>query len=821
MSRFALGVISGATAAYLIEQSVLFDGAAYTSRTPSVAGNRKTWTFSAWVKQAGLDANQQLLNARVDSSNYTNIRFTSANQIEVAQYTSAAYVARYITTAVFRDTSAWMHVVVAVNNGVPTLSVNGTTVTVFGTETVPASGTDWTVNSTAIHALGAFATGANIFAGRMARVELIDGSALAASAFGETDGNGFWNPIAYSETYGTNGALLDFAVNTDYGTDVNYTAAAAVTFTDSSVNTTAQTTYTFSSQAIGTASTDRVVAVGVSAGNSPNAVSTMTIGGVSAVKAIDVTNGTETELWYATVPTGTTGDVVIVFAGGKGRCGIGVWAMTGVTGVGNTNTSISSTSTLTVSGRNDAIVLGVWGGKDHASVTWSGLTEDFDIDITGAGSQYISGASKKLTATGSNTVTVTPNVGATEVAAISAVFLGTGDNGYLDSGFATTDQTNDTPTNSSTDGDGNFSQWNPLDGGTGTLSEGNLVSVGTTDRSGTIGVSSGKWAWKVTANATAAFGLVQGSLLGTESTYSATSADVLEFQFNADTGALDVSVNGGAYASVATGLTSGPYFPLAKGACTADFGQSGFVLDDSAFKYIATQNLPAAHPLYTGTVAQYREDAPLDGIRHTANDFDGASGGDTASFSFTSQSFGEAASDRYILVAASGRKSGGTGTNTGVASMTIGGVSAAQIVTSTSNSANIIQLWGAAVPTGTSGTVAITWNVAQNKCGIGVYKMTGRNTTAITTTSSTAAPLTSGAQFLNSRASLIGAAYTGDTATATWADATEDYDTSHGGESWSQSGAVNNSVGSRGATTTCTWTTSDAPGAIFAIFEAS
>ena len=159
-------------------------------------------------------------------------------------------------------------------------------------------------------------------------------------------------------------------------------------------------------------------------------------------------------------------------------------------------------------------------------------------------------------------------------------------NDFTSSGLTSDDQVSDSPID-------NYCTWNPLDAGTGTLSEGNTVLTGTSDRSGTFGMSSGKWAWKITTAASTAFGVVQGSLTGTESTYTATSGEVLEFEFNADTGVLEKSVDGGAYSGVATGLTSGPYFPLAKGACTADFGASGFTVDDATFKYLSTANLPA------------------------------------------------------------------------------------------------------------------------------------------------------------------------------------------------------------------------------------
>jgi hypothetical protein len=167
-------------------------------------------------------------------------------------------------------------------------------------------------------------------------------------------------------------------------------------------------------------------------------------------------------------------------------------------------------------------------------------------------------------------------------------------NDFTPTSMSAANSTSDRPADDAENGIGNYCVWNPIDAGTGTLSSGNLVlSGGTVDRSGTFGMSSGKWAWKITTAETKAFGVVQGGLTGTESTYAATSGEVLEFQFDVDTGTLDVSIDGGAYSSVATGLTSGPYFPLAKGNCTADFGQNGFTLDDSSFKYLNTANLPA------------------------------------------------------------------------------------------------------------------------------------------------------------------------------------------------------------------------------------
>jgi hypothetical protein len=159
-------------------------------------------------------------------------------------------------------------------------------------------------------------------------------------------------------------------------------------------------------------------------------------------------------------------------------------------------------------------------------------------------------------------------------------------NDYASSGLSTADQVSDSPTN-------NFCTWNAIDAGSGTLSDGNLVLASTTDRTGTFAMRSGKWAWKITTAASGAFGIVADSLTGTETTYSAGSGEVLEFQLDLSAGTLEVSVDGGSYSSVASSL-SGIFFPLAKAACTADFGQSGFTRDDTTFNYLSTSSLSPA-----------------------------------------------------------------------------------------------------------------------------------------------------------------------------------------------------------------------------------
>jgi hypothetical protein len=72
---------------YEIERSLRFNSSdtAYLSRTPSVAGNRKTLTLSCWVKRATLGTDQGIFNAgtRSASSGVVQLYFMSSNQIAI------------------------------------------------------------------------------------------------------------------------------------------------------------------------------------------------------------------------------------------------------------------------------------------------------------------------------------------------------------------------------------------------------------------------------------------------------------------------------------------------------------------------------------------------------------------------------------------------------------------------------------------------------------------------------------------------------------------------------------------------------------------
>jgi hypothetical protein len=199
------------------------------TRTPGSAGNRKTWTFSAWIKKGKVSAEQGLLWSNPDTNNHTAIRFTSADELRCLHVASGSTGNGFDkkTNRLFRDVNAWYHIVVAVDTTLSTATdrvkfyVNGVQETSFATDTFGASqNLDTYINSTELQEIGN-ENSAQYFDGSMAHVHLTDGTAYAASTFGETDStSGIWKPkTGPSVTYGTNGFFLRFQDSSSLGDD--------------------------------------------------------------------------------------------------------------------------------------------------------------------------------------------------------------------------------------------------------------------------------------------------------------------------------------------------------------------------------------------------------------------------------------------------------------------------------------------------------------------------------------------------------------------------------------------------------------------------
>ena len=230
---------------FQIERSLRFNSAdsAYLSRTFS-SGNRKTWTWSAWVKRSGLGTEQFLFanyNATVGGA--AAIRFEPDNTLTFYNFVGSYQVNR-ATSQVFRDTSAWYHIVAVLDTTQATaanrakLYINGVQVTAFSATTDPTQNYDGVINYNDQHEIGALfvSSASSLFNGYMTEINFIDGQQLTPSSFGETDSNtGVWKPKAFSGTYGTNGFYLPFKTASQWsgyfdgtGDSLTYTSTVAI-----------------------------------------------------------------------------------------------------------------------------------------------------------------------------------------------------------------------------------------------------------------------------------------------------------------------------------------------------------------------------------------------------------------------------------------------------------------------------------------------------------------------------------------------------------------------------------------------------------------
>ena len=228
---------SGSFYSYSIDQSLRFDGSSSVlHRTPSSAGNRKTWSFSCWIKRSNLtatstgqsifSAGSNVYNRRVDLDIGSNheLTFFMDGRADGASYHS------FIADRLLRDVSGWMHIMAVMDTTNATaddrlkLYVNGERQSgayQYGNGAPPLN-SDWYINSTYEHDIGDghHNTVTQFWDGYIAEVNHIDGTALDPTSFGETN-NGVWVPKAYSGSYGTNGFYLSFADSSAIGDDLS------------------------------------------------------------------------------------------------------------------------------------------------------------------------------------------------------------------------------------------------------------------------------------------------------------------------------------------------------------------------------------------------------------------------------------------------------------------------------------------------------------------------------------------------------------------------------------------------------------------------
>ncbi len=624
---------------YPISRSLRFNSAdsAYLNRTPASAGNRKTWTWSGWVKRGALGGINQLFAARTGGVlTYTLFYFDTTDTDKIKLLDDGG--ATLTSSSLYRDPSAWYHIILAVDTTQATSSnrvkiyVNGTQLTAFSTATYPSQNADLNVNSTATHLIGQQASN-QYFDGYLTEINFIDGQALTPSSFGLNDPEtGVWSPKRYTGTYGTNGFYLPFSDNSTaltgnaltYSEDFGNASWLKYQSTVTTDVITAPNGTTTADKLIETATSgDHQVYKTFSAtDNTTYTLSTYAKAGERSIFRLYVQKKDGATYSYVDFEL-STGTKIAEHAGATGtitnvgngwyRCTLSVNV-----GTGATASPVAILSYATISTGSGTNGLYIWGAQLETASSVGPYFATVASTITNA---YRIGADQSLPTGGYNSW-VTNNL---------SVTAGAGNDSLVDS-----------PTSYGTDtgvgGEvrGNYCTLNPLNKQSNlTLSNGNLDTsspvVGTW-RSvvGTVAMTSGKWYWEATAGANGAANhyfvgiaatsfnaltdnLYIGSTTDTWGYYGANGAkynnstgvgygatyttnDVIGIAYDADSGTLTFYKNGVSQGTAYTGLTgamvagttgyngSGMYH---------NFGQRAFAYTaPSGFKALCTQNLP-------------------------------------------------------------------------------------------------------------------------------------------------------------------------------------------------------------------------------------
>ena len=305
MSIIGSNILAGASGnqGYNINNSLRFrsSASAYLSRTPAGAGNTQKWTWSAWIKLGKLSTIGGLFGA-LSGTDRMYISYASTAKWQIYGTNAGTDYVEAYSTGLYRDPSAWYHLVIAVDTTQATagnrlkMYVNGNQESVSFTTNMTLNA-NTSINKAIATVIGETSVGNDPFDGYMTEINFLDGYAYAPSYFGETSTTtGSWIPKEYSGSYGTNGFYLkfsdiattsgsnaglgkDFSGNTNYWTTNNISVTAGTTYdamTDSPTNTSATVANyaTFAGTNLGTYAnatiTEAGLKVSVSAGGTPD-----------------------------------------------------------------------------------------------------------------------------------------------------------------------------------------------------------------------------------------------------------------------------------------------------------------------------------------------------------------------------------------------------------------------------------------------------------------------------------------------------------------------------------------------------------------------
>ena len=224
-----LGTNSIKDTGYDVANSLRFDDGSsdYLNRTPSSAGNRRTFTISVWLK-IGLNGTFRAIIGAGGGANRDRLQLFNNDTLVFNLDDGTGGVLE--SSQLLRDPSAWYHIVCAVDTTQGTASsriklfLNGSQITSFATETYPSQNYDCRLNNNIETFIGQSSANNHYYDGYMAEFVFIDGQALDPTSFGEfdTDTPSVFKPKNVSGlTFGTNGFYLDFENSGSLGADVS------------------------------------------------------------------------------------------------------------------------------------------------------------------------------------------------------------------------------------------------------------------------------------------------------------------------------------------------------------------------------------------------------------------------------------------------------------------------------------------------------------------------------------------------------------------------------------------------------------------------
>lgn len=420
---------------YFIKNSLRIRASAggYLNRTFS-SGDQQKFTLSLWVKRGNSSTNR-IFTCGSSGTSYFQFRFDSDDKLLISSE-NPSLLLNLGTSQLFRDYSAWYHLVLAIDTTQATASnrvrlyVNGTEATSFSPSTYPTQNTNLLVNSNIAHYIGELSYAlTNGYDGYMAEINFVNAQQLTPSSFGKTDnGTGQWIPKKYLSTYGTNGFYLKFAdtsaataaaigkdssSNGNNWTPNNISVTAGVTYdamTDSPTRSAAASNYATLNPLVGTAG--RTYSDGnlkYSYANNWQKPTYSTIGTTTTLIYCELTNQSPTNVTeFAIVDSAFTA----AFNGADTTNGsttntlrVSNNAVTFYAAVGGTASIYKNGSTvatgLTTAGNNDIIMMafdpttgkiwfgvnGVWHNSGNpaagtnASYTWTGGTGPYFVAV--------------------------------------------------------------------------------------------------------------------------------------------------------------------------------------------------------------------------------------------------------------------------------------------------------------------------------------------------------------------------------------------------------------------------------------------------------